>query len=524
MASKSQPALDGHHLNPHSVLRSFMHKRTASDGAALASTLTQTSSRSQLQSAYQTPTELAHSRPLMELHQNQQSQSPSPRKTKDGHKSLHKKTLSSISLKSLAGRDTDKVTRPKDKDVKSSKHKKTTNLSNLLSRPKSSKNLRKEAAKHDAAQELKDKENQNPNTPSRNEASSRPPPIYAQFSSTYLASPASGGKALEDEISLYTPRDYTAAKQRNFYDAQAQAPTLNQHDAGSQHPKSTYLPSNFSLQDISRRIGRGSPRNSSELTENRSGGRRASHDRKAVSGTANPVKGIESRDPRAIGVKSKIATAVLGDKDIDREFEAMLDRRNIPEHQRGKMRSLTMLMKRDFIRQDCAETAAANNGRPGTDSSDSSADATSSTPNLPEVKSKRPRSLTFTLSRGSNKELSSPTKKLKPQAATGLHSRTNSSESVSGRSRSLAASSAAAAQTLVAKAKGQLSDDFVSYLRKVQKPESVEVGRLHKLRILLRNETVAWIEGFIGQRGMEEIVRLLHRTMEVEWRYAIQAA
>lgn len=83
----------------------------------------------------------------------------------------------------------------------------------------------------------------------------------------------------------------------------------------------------------------------------------------------------------------------------------------------------------------------------------------------------------------------------------------------------MAQSGAAAAQTLAAKGKGHLSDDFVSYLRKVQKPESVEVGRLHKLRILLRNETVAWIEGFIGQGGMQEIVGLLYRTMNVEWRY-----
>ena len=88
----------------------------------------------------------------------------------------------------------------------------------------------------------------------------------------------------------------------------------------------------------------------------------------------------------------------------------------------------------------------------------------------------------------------------------------------------MAASGAAAAHTLVAKAKGQLSDDFVSYLRKIQKPELVEVGRLHKLRIILRNETVAWIEGFIGQGGMEEIVGLLHRTMEIEWRYVISLA
>lgn len=60
--------------------------------------------------------------------------------------------------------------------------------------------------------------------------------------------------------------------------------------------------------------------------------------------------------------------------------------------------------------------------------------------------------------------------------------------------------------------------DYVNYLRKVQQPELVEVGKLHKLRLLLRNETVAWTEEFIRQGGMQEIVGLLHRIMEVEWR------
>lgn len=60
--------------------------------------------------------------------------------------------------------------------------------------------------------------------------------------------------------------------------------------------------------------------------------------------------------------------------------------------------------------------------------------------------------------------------------------------------------------------------DYVAYLRKVQQPELVEVGKIHKLRLLLRNETVAWIEAFIQQGGMEEIVGLLNRIMEVEWR------
>ncbi len=61
----------------------------------------------------------------------------------------------------------------------------------------------------------------------------------------------------------------------------------------------------------------------------------------------------------------------------------------------------------------------------------------------------------------------------------------------------------------------------MAYLRKVQKPELVEVGKLHKLRLLLRNETVAWTDDFVCQGGMREIVGLLHRIMEVEWRYVV---
>lgn len=60
--------------------------------------------------------------------------------------------------------------------------------------------------------------------------------------------------------------------------------------------------------------------------------------------------------------------------------------------------------------------------------------------------------------------------------------------------------------------------DYISYLQKNQDPVKIEVGRLHKLRILLRNETVAWVDGFLSLGGMAEIVGLLHRIMAVEWR------
>jgi hypothetical protein len=58
----------------------------------------------------------------------------------------------------------------------------------------------------------------------------------------------------------------------------------------------------------------------------------------------------------------------------------------------------------------------------------------------------------------------------------------------------------------------------VHYLREIQKPEMIEVGKIHKLRLLLRNETVSWVNGFIMEGGMDEIVQLVYRIMKMEWR------
>lgn len=511
-----------------------MHKRTPSAGATLSSA---SSNEFVASPVYESmpflPYDHPHARALGELQQNQQSQPPlSPKKSREGKrpnageegfKSLHKKTLSSISLKSLAGRDTDKTKSKEPRPSKPKKTKSSTNLAALLSRPKSSRSLHKQAEADARAQ--KDKENQCPPSSSPAEAT-RPPPIYAQFSSELFAKQPLGGKFLEDEIDRYTPENYSPGKQRNFYHGQGSQPTLGKREEAPQRPKMPYLPSSFSVQDITRKVSNGS-RRSAELMRRVSGSNRPSFDRKATASSAKSEaseKSAPSKGQRvmaavsALGGKSQKPEAPTGalleDKDITREFEAMLDRRNIPEHQRGKMRSLALSMKRDFVKQDWAEIAAAKNGRPGTDGSDSSAEPTKVVQETPDVKSKRPRSRTFTLSRKPSKEQVP----ISSEATGSKHSRTKSTDSVGG-SKSFTASGVAVAQSMIAKAKGQLPDDFVSYMRKVQKPELVEVGRLHKLRLLLRNETVAWTDEFIKQGGMGEIVGLLHRTMEVEWRF-----
>ena len=525
-----------------SVFKSFIHKRTPSAGAGLSSApaddvFISTPAYTPVQNMPLLPAGHAHATPLAEIPHHNQTRAPSsPKKSREGKRpnssedssqpvSMHKKTLSSISLKSLAGRETEKSS--KSKSTRPSSPKKTksaTNITNILTRPKSSKTLRKQA-EEDRSRGGKGKENR---TPPPTDEDPRPPPIYAQFSSEFFAQQPLGGKFLEDEIDLYTPQNYSPGKQRNFYQGPDSQPALVRRE-DQQRPKSTFLPSSFSIQDLSRRVSAGS-RHSSEMERRASVERRPKVDRKNTEDSTKHDKTKSSRRQRVLSVVTggmsnqrteSEQERILEDKDVDKEFEAMLDRRNIPEHQRGKMRSLAVLMKKDFVKQDWAEIAAAKNGRPGTNSSASSADASTGTQDVHEAPTKRPRSRTFTLSRASSKDRSSSTKKQKPQATFGRHSRTNSSDSMHDGGKSLTTSSAAVAQTLIAKAKGQLPHDFVSYLKKVQKPSMVEVGRLHKLRLLLRNETVAWTDEFIGQGGMEEIVGLLHRTMDVEWRQVI---
>lgn len=130
----------------------------------------------------------------------------------------------------------------------------------------------------------------------------------------------------------------------------------------------------------------------------------------------------------------------------------------------------------------------------------------------------RPRSRTFTLSKAG-----SPSKKQKPDGRP-FSTRSNKSIDIpkSPSTRSLIPDSVSRDPSTSSKnrrkAQDTLPSEFVTYLRKFQKPEEVEVGKLHKLRILLRNETVAWVDSFIEQGGMTETVSLLQRIMDIEWR------
>lgn len=198
------------------------------------------------------------------------------------------------------------------------------------------------------------------------------------------------------------------------------------------------------------------------------------------------------------------------------------------------MRTLKLEVKADFVRMHKLDTPQASrapsahssigecDGRPtskpgltrSAKSRDGSmeeetvaaeADTSSST------KRERPRSRTFTFSRND-----SPTKKQKGDANERKPSSKSNPIPKSPSTRSLVSNGSD--RSVSAGVKSVKAAEFIQYLKKTPKPRDVEVGKLHKLRLLLRNETVDWVDNFILEGGMTELVALLHRIMEIEWR------
>ena len=199
--------------------------------------------------------------------------------------------------------------------------------------------------------------------------------------------------------------------------------------------------------------------------------------------------------------------------------------RNIPPEVRGKMRALDGNMKADLIRQNSANSPILGNvcfpdsrqaSRPGTAGrADSSFVSSQNEPEEQNAKKPRPRSLNFTFSKGD----STPSKKQK-SGRNAPHTRNKSVELPrSTSSTSLNSVASSSSFKLFNRApKPAIPDDFISYLRKEQKPQAVEVGKIQKLKQLLRNETVTWVDDFISEGGMTELVNLLYRIIEIEWR------
>lgn len=189
---------------------------------------------------------------LRDESRNKENLPSSPRKPvevyedKTKNHGAHKKTKSSVSLKSLMGNEKGsaaKIKSPKKEETtKPKKSKSSTSLSTLLSRPKSSKESQSGFILHQ-----KDKENQTP----PKTVDIAPPPIWAQFATQPVQESTSSRKVplndlhdVDGEMAKYTPRDYSPSKQRNFYDFQK--PALARKAEPKPRPKSAFISSGTS--------------------------------------------------------------------------------------------------------------------------------------------------------------------------------------------------------------------------------------------------------------------------------------
>lgn len=457
-------------------------------------------------------------------------QSPPSSPSKSRQKSI------AVSKTSHDLRQTEKNTSTAPKKSKSS-----TNLGAVFARMnRSSKDL--------SVQAPKDKENTTPSQSASGQTAYTP--IWATLNTTekQQARPSSRDdkpSKVDQEIARYTPQEYTPqeyspSKQRDFnggYDQPRMRPTL------SKRPQSEYIESTSVLASIGRRvsgdrssfIGRKSEdlerRKRTSMEENTLARDTAAR-KISGSSTEEPAKeklNIAKRGGRVMAAvaafqgkgksepaKSKDAPA-LDPKAIETAFEEVLAQRNVPETTRQKMRSMTLTVKADFIEKNHGFA----NGSPtdGSLTKTVSKPATSSPvePKKDEADEKatkrsRARSRTFTWSKGDKKSDASPSKKRRSQ------SRSRAAAEEEATAAAASAPHKSPRSSLDKKSGSSNPSDFITYLRKHQDPAKIEVGRMHKLRILLRNETVAWVDNFISLGGMAEIVGLLSRIMAVEWR------
>jgi hypothetical protein len=496
-------------------------------------------------------------KPLGERHVNSPPQPKLvPLKSEDGRSKIHKKADSSISLKSLMGykdetREIGGVSSDEKKENhKPKKSKSSTNLSSLL-RKKSKKSLKEQTADNGENQE-------NVTTPTS--TGSAPTPIWVQFATQPLEDqdgrlyyPQRRTGNIDAEIALYAPQDCSElrpSQQRNVHDFHVsvipqpppQRPLLEHKssrssifkedlDEGQQpalvRPKSR--DQNASRPSSSRQAASRSPLESqhppssqpSEVNQKRGSRVLAAVEMLNLSsGTQNvsPLKKQESQEQP------------LSPIELDSAFERVLESLNVPLNMRDTMRSLKPEVKAGLIKGErigsgssvSSITSDPNNVRPSARSP--TKEGLSSLPTDSEDRKdnkrsrSRPRSRVFTLTR---REDSSPTKKQKSEESTRSRSKTrpksvDMSTSRPGSSRSMQSSSSLT--SLASPDSAASPSDFIHYLREVQKPELVEVGKMHKLRILLRNESVAWTDAFVKKGGMDEMVQLLYRIVKVEWR------
>ncbi|KAL2814705.1 armadillo-type protein [Aspergillus cavernicola] len=523
------------------LLSSKGHKRNQSaDDAARAKSYMSGSSTSSISPADQNYTTSNPQQPLGEIVPNHDIPnrgvfypiSPSKR----GKVGLHKKTKSAVSLKSLKNYMDRKDSKPeKESDEANNKPKKAKSTNSFTAILKRSQHGRKTEEPRDIRG---DKENRSPS----DTADNLPSPIWASYATPSIRDEPSPARSqnrrrtLQEEVSLYTPKGYGPSQQRNFYDYQQ--PSLTNRTNPKPRPKSDFFAGGSKMKDL---LGfqNISSSKQSHIDQQESPSVKMQYGRPRGLSSPDARSEAELRPPANQKKSSRVQEVIsafnakereselqkrLNSKDLESDFEKLLDARNIPHNMRDKMRSLDTNIKADFIQKDKNETTTPHSASATTYATESTGrrgrgNETKDDHDSYDRKGSRSRSRSrgFSFSRGNS---SSPSKKQRPESGSS-HRRPKSADFSAPNGLSKILTPSASTTSLAATAcRDTATDpsDFVHYLKEIQKPEMMEVGKIHKLRILLRNETISWVDSFIAEGGMDEIVQLIYRIMKVEWR------
>ncbi|KAL8769095.1 MAG: hypothetical protein Q9209_004881 [Squamulea sp. 1 TL-2023] len=473
---------------------------------------------------------------------------------------MHKKTKSSVSLKSLIGNDKVKPPKPSTHEsgdgTKLKRPKSSTGLSALLSRSKPPKE-----PKLECKSPIKDKENRTP----PQTADLLPPPIWAQFSTQQTtgshkstAIPSKNRYDIEREIALYTPKAYSPSNQRNFHDIRptlvrkAESNTRSQSkiesSAGtraytdmsmtstqkqpSTGPKQTYLmvqsgSAREQPKENRRHAFEKGPEDNKEKTHADRGLAELSN---AVAPSAAAKVKRGSRVMAAVAAlngtrdgahNTQTSISVSSELDIqalESEFETLLA--NFIQKEKSASGSVsstegrTTAGPRDASRKRPITNGQSNEEQNAGQTDEDLVDKTDDE-GSPKKRRSRPRSRTFTFSKGDSAKKKENPEQSKSRGRSRSRNRGSEeaerpeTEPSERRGRSFSLSRAPKVAT---------PEEFLLYMQKTQRPEDVEVGRLQKLRQLLRNEAVVWVDAFISQAGMTEVIGLLDRILKVEWR------
>lgn len=450
---------------------------------------------------------------------------------------MHKKTESATSLKSFLMRrekSNDGSSTDAKNDYKPKKQKSSTNLAGLLKK-RSKKDLKENQAPLSDASPL---------TP----AGPTPTPLWAQFATQPLEGPNGAvyypqgrGRSLAEEIELYTPKDYSEyrpADQRNFYGYDRPETDIRP----PQRPFLEHKSSRSSIFTENLEDEHESPLLQHTKSDDQSHHRPAS----PPSGSCrSPVK-VTCQSPMIPDVKkrsSKILDTIaalnmrsrkgdcsspskesfdqgpLSPQELDSAMENMLGRYDIPQNLRDQLRNLKPEVKAGLMKGERIGSGSSVEGeelRPSARRTEKERPSSKDSEGKDRKQSRsrsRPRSRILSLPKRGD---TSPVK----QEGTGrMRSKSRPKSIDLNRPMSATAmSSTASLGSLGAPDSATTPGDFIHYLREVQKPELVEVGKIHKLRVLLRNESVTWTDTFVNKGGMDEIVQLLYRIMKLEWR------